>query len=64
MVVEKDGYRGTGVPIKFGRTPAEVRRKPPLFGQHTREVLGEAGYGAAEIDKLIADGIALVERRK
>lgn len=64
MVVEKDGYRGIGIPIKFGRTPAEVRRKPPLFGQHTREVLGEAGYGAAEIDTLIAQGIALEERRK
>jgi len=64
MIVEKDGYRGTGIPIKLGRTPAEVRRRPPLFGEHTREVLGEAGYAAAEIDALIASGIALTERRK
>jgi crotonobetainyl-CoA:carnitine CoA-transferase CaiB-like acyl-CoA transferase len=26
----------------------------PLYGEHTREILGELGYGAAEIDKMIA----------
>jgi len=30
----------------------------PLAGQHTREILAEAGYGAAEIEKLLADGAA------
>jgi formyl-CoA transferase len=64
MIVEKDGYRGLGIPIKLGRTPASVRRTPPLFGQHTREVLLEAGYSAAEIDRLVADGTALTDRRK
>jgi hypothetical protein len=29
-----------------------------LFGQHTREVLAELGYGPAEIDDLIAIGAA------
>ncbi len=64
MIVEKDGYRGIGIPIKFGRTPAEVRRKPPLYGQHTREVLAEAGYSEPEIEALADSGIALTERRK
>ena len=29
-------------PIKYGRTPAEVRRLPPNLGEHTLEVLEEA----------------------
>jgi len=39
MVVEIDDYRGTGLPIKFGRTPGAARTKPPLYGSSTREVL-------------------------
>jgi len=35
MVVEKDGYRGTGNPIKLSRTPASVRSVPPQFGEAT-----------------------------
>jgi crotonobetainyl-CoA:carnitine CoA-transferase CaiB-like acyl-CoA transferase len=61
MVVEKDGYRGTGNPIKLSRTPASVRRLPPQFGAATREVLGEAGYSASEIEALIAAGVAIAD---
>ena len=62
MVVEIDDYRGTGLPIKFGRTPGAARAKPPLYGSATREVLSEAGYGADEIEALIEQGVVLVER--
>jgi len=31
---------------------------PPRLGEHTREVLGEAGMAANEIDALIAAGVA------
>ena len=58
MVVEQDGHKGTGIPAKLARTPGTVRRRPPRFGQHTREVLREAGYAEAEIDALIRAGIA------
>ena len=31
--------RLTGFPYKFSQTPAEIRRPPPLLGEHTEEVL-------------------------
>ncbi len=40
MVVEIDGYRGTGSPIKLSRNPADYRRPPPAFGEHNEEILG------------------------
>ncbi len=43
---------------RFSRTPADVRRLAPRLGEHTREVLREAGYAEAEIDALVACGAA------
>jgi len=56
MVIEGDGYRGAGFPIKMSRTPAALRSLPPLKGQHNRDVLAEAGFSAAEIAQLQASG--------
>jgi formyl-CoA transferase len=63
MVVEKDGYRGTGVPIKFARTPGSVYRAPRHFADDNREVLAQAGYSDTEIDALVETGAVVVERR-
>ena len=52
MVVEKEGYRGLGVPVKLGRTPGTVRRKPPRLGADTREVLRAAGVSEDGIRRL------------
>ncbi|MDL2398239.1 CaiB/BaiF CoA transferase family protein [Rhizobium mayense] len=41
-----------GFPIRFSKTPSTVARGAPLTGQHTREILSEAGYDAAEIAAL------------
>jgi crotonobetainyl-CoA:carnitine CoA-transferase CaiB-like acyl-CoA transferase len=41
-------------PARFSKSPASVRRLAPRLGEHTREVLGEAGYSAAEIEALLA----------
>ncbi len=39
-------------PTRFAGTPASVRRQAPLLGQHTAEILAEAGYSEAEIVSL------------
>jgi crotonobetainyl-CoA:carnitine CoA-transferase CaiB-like acyl-CoA transferase len=57
MVYEKGEYKGVGPAAKLSRTPPSLRRLPPRFGEANREVLREAGFGDAEIDALIADGI-------
>ena len=44
-------------PARFGDTPAAIFRCSPELGEHTREVLGEAGYTAEEITDLRARGV-------
>lgn len=46
-----------GIPIKMSETPGQIRRPPPLLGEHTDEVLREAGYTAEEIGRLHASGV-------
>jgi crotonobetainyl-CoA:carnitine CoA-transferase CaiB-like acyl-CoA transferase len=41
-------------PITLEGRRLGVRMSPPRFGEHTRELLQGVGYGAAEIDELIA----------
>jgi formyl-CoA transferase len=43
-------------PTLFGRTPAELASPAPTLGEHTDEVLREAGLDDAEIDALAAAG--------
>jgi formyl-CoA transferase len=45
-----------GFAVKLSGTPQQVRRHPPLLGEHTDEVLAEAGIGAAERVRLRAAG--------
>jgi crotonobetainyl-CoA:carnitine CoA-transferase CaiB-like acyl-CoA transferase len=46
--------RTLGSPIKLSATPPEVGRPAPRLGEHTEEVLREAGFGATEIENLRA----------
>ena len=51
-----------GIPFELAGTPATVRLPPPLLGEHTDEILGEAGYDGAAIDRLRNLGV-IGERR-
>ncbi len=44
-------------PLKLSATPVQLRRPPPLLGQHTDEVLAEAGLNEAERARLRALGV-------
>jgi crotonobetainyl-CoA:carnitine CoA-transferase CaiB-like acyl-CoA transferase len=46
-----------GQAIGLSRTPAQFRRAPPELGEHTDEVLAEAGFDAAAIAALRTTGI-------
>jgi crotonobetainyl-CoA:carnitine CoA-transferase CaiB-like acyl-CoA transferase len=44
------------IPARFSASPPNVHRAWPQLGQHTREILAEAGLSAAEIDSIIHTG--------
>jgi alpha-methylacyl-CoA racemase len=50
--------RQLGFPVKLSRTPASVHRPAPALGEHTAEVLGEAGLSPHEVDSLLSSGAA------
>jgi crotonobetainyl-CoA:carnitine CoA-transferase CaiB-like acyl-CoA transferase len=49
--------RMTDPPIRFSASPSSIRRMPPGLGEHSAEVLAEAGYGPQEIEALFAAGV-------
>lgn len=48
--------RGLGMPVKLSRTPGRVRRGGPELGEHTEEVLRDAGFDEARVAELLASG--------
>jgi alpha-methylacyl-CoA racemase len=62
MVVELDQPGATepvkllGAPVKLSRTPAKTDVPGPALGEHTREVLGDLGYGDDDIAALTESG--------
>ena len=51
-------------PAKFSATPSELRFTAPGLGQHTREILAEAGYTEREIEALLDSGAAADEEAR
>jgi crotonobetainyl-CoA:carnitine CoA-transferase CaiB-like acyl-CoA transferase len=48
--------RTTDIPTSYSETPGEIRRLPPRMGEHSVEVLSEAGFTPREIDAMLASG--------
>jgi crotonobetainyl-CoA:carnitine CoA-transferase CaiB-like acyl-CoA transferase len=44
-------------PMGLASTPVELRHPPPMLGEHSRQILAEAGYAPEAIDRLAADGV-------
>lgn len=51
-------YRSPAPPAVFPGLDRGTRPRAPRLGEHTREVLTDLGYGAAEIDAMIEAGAA------
>ena len=44
------------IPATYSKTPGDIRRLQPRLGEHSVEVLREAGISQAEIDAMLASG--------
>jgi crotonobetainyl-CoA:carnitine CoA-transferase CaiB-like acyl-CoA transferase len=53
----------TNLSVRFSDTSAAVERLQPRLGEHSVEILGEAGLSEGEIQKLVASGATLDGRR-
>lgn len=52
----------SGAPFHFDGEPVRARQAPPLLGEQTAQILGEAGYTLDEIAALVASGAAQAEK--
>ncbi len=64
MILKLHNVRGTGrdipltgVPIKLSHTPGEAKLTFPGLGEHTAQILKQAGYSDNEINNLRRDGV-------
>jgi formyl-CoA transferase len=46
-----------GQPVTLARTPSNIVRAAPRRGEHTEEILAEAGYGPGELARMKAAGV-------
>jgi alpha-methylacyl-CoA racemase len=59
--VRQDGVVQPAPAPRFDRTPSALPPKAPRTGEHTVELLARAGFPAAEVDALVAAGVAHLE---
>ena len=61
--LELGALRNIGIPVKLSRTPGSIRRRGPALGEHTREVLEEAGFTSADVDRLAEAGVVKLHQQ-
>ena len=54
---DQPDLRLAAAPVQFDDEMPEVRRGGPARGEHSREILGELGYGESDVADLFADGV-------
>ena len=50
------------VPTRWSASPPQVRQPAPRFGEHSAEVLREVGYSEADLERMAADGVTILDR--
>jgi crotonobetainyl-CoA:carnitine CoA-transferase CaiB-like acyl-CoA transferase len=54
--------RTMSVPSEWPQTPLPPLRPPPLLGEHSVQLLAEAGYSREQIDAMVQTGVTQVTR--
>jgi crotonobetainyl-CoA:carnitine CoA-transferase CaiB-like acyl-CoA transferase len=57
MISDADGIAQLALPLKLSEFEFEIGRSAPEVGEHTDEVLREAGYGESDIAALRKEGV-------
>ena len=66
MIIEQDHpvlgkVRLANVPFRLSGCDTTPKSVAPLLGQHNREIAGDLGYSAGEIDAMVKDGVLYAE---
>jgi len=57
MIIEEGDFKQLALPLKFSEFEFAVEREAPAAGQHTDEILREAGYGEKDIAAMRKEGV-------
>ena len=51
--------RQIGPIVQMSKTPTAIAGPAPVLGQHSRQILLDAGYDSSEVEALVADGVVI-----
>jgi len=61
ILQELAGFRTVALPLSADNDRVEYGSPPPRLGEHSAEILAEAGYSDAEITELAAAGVTRLD---
>ena len=56
MILHDDEFRAVATPLRADGRRFDLKRRPPRIGEHSREILADAGFDTAAAEQLISDG--------